>query len=110
MSLSDPSPSEYGEMMGWPQVTPYHKSSNMGCPAISEEDDDETQGVQSKERWSYVKVNMDGVIIGRKVCIFDHTDYSSLALELEHMFGMFYSMCDTYRFLCIEWWIGFKLF
>ncbi|KAJ8631016.1 hypothetical protein MRB53_024339 [Persea americana] len=85
------SPSECGEMMGWPQVTPYQKSSNMGHPAISEEDDDETQGVQSKERWPYVKVNMDGVIIGRKVCIFDHTDYSGLALELEHMFGRQYA-------------------
>ncbi|XP_022150662.1 auxin-responsive protein IAA32-like [Momordica charantia] len=30
---------------------------------------------------------MDGVIVGRKVCIFRHSSYSSLALQLEDMFG-----------------------
>ncbi|XP_061973950.1 auxin-responsive protein IAA34 [Populus nigra] len=45
------------------------------------------EGVQSKDRWAYVKVNMDGVIVGRKICILDHGGYSSLALQLEHMFG-----------------------
>ncbi|XP_058087119.1 auxin-responsive protein IAA32-like [Magnolia sinica] len=80
-------PSEYGELMAWPQLHPFLKSSDIGPPAIPEDDDDETQGVQSKERWSYVKVNMEGVVIGRKVCIFDHANYSSLALELEEMFG-----------------------
>ncbi|XP_057961858.1 auxin-responsive protein IAA34-like [Malania oleifera] len=50
------------------------------------------EGVQSKERWVYVKVNMEGVIIGRKVCILDHSNYSSLAFQLEDMFGRQYSL------------------
>lgn len=105
--LSDISPGEYGELMGWTQVNPHQKNSNIGRPATSSEDDDEVQGVQSKERWSYVKVNMDGVVIGRKVCIFDHADYSSLALELEHMFGVFYKSVDHLPFSlhCTELWI-----
>ncbi|EYU30011.1 hypothetical protein MIMGU_mgv1a019897mg, partial [Erythranthe guttata] len=46
-----------------------------------------SEGVQSKQKWSYVKVNMDGVIVGRKICILDDMDYFSLALQLEDMFG-----------------------
>ncbi|XP_059292254.1 auxin-responsive protein IAA32-like isoform X1 [Lycium ferocissimum] len=49
--------------------------------------DDEAEGIQSKEKFSYVKVNMDGVIVGRKICILEHSSYSSLAIQLEHMFG-----------------------
>ncbi|PIA33420.1 hypothetical protein AQUCO_04100091v1 [Aquilegia coerulea] len=75
--------------MGWPQLKSYMKNSDtvvhplmipQGC-------DDETEGVQSSERWVYVKVNMDGVVVGRKVCILDQAGYSSLALQLEEMFG-----------------------
>ncbi|KDP35024.1 hypothetical protein JCGZ_09312 [Jatropha curcas] len=42
------------------------------------------QGGMSGKR---VKVYMDGVAIGRKVCIQDDSDYSMLALDLEHKFG-----------------------
>jgi auxin-responsive protein IAA len=49
--------------------------------------DEEIEGVQSNERWAYVKVNMDGVSIGRKICILDHGGYSSLSIQLEDMFG-----------------------
>lgn len=42
---------------------------------------------QNKKTWTYVKVNMDGVIVGRKICILYHDGYSSLALQLEDMFG-----------------------
>ncbi|XP_022968137.1 auxin-responsive protein IAA32-like [Cucurbita maxima] len=52
-----------------------------------EECEEEAEVVQSKRRRGYVKVNMDGVIVGRKVCIFEHGYYSGLALQLEDMFG-----------------------
>lgn len=52
--------------------------------------EEEAEVVQSKQGWGcYVKVNMDGVIVGRKVCIFQHGCYSTLALQLDDMFGMF---------------------
>ncbi|KAF5185932.1 Auxin-responsive protein, partial [Thalictrum thalictroides] len=79
---------EYGEYMGWPQLKSYMKNSDMVNPLmIPQSCDDETEGVQSSERWVYVKVNMDGVVVGRKVCILDHAGYSSLAHQLEEMFG-----------------------
>ncbi|KAF8390091.1 hypothetical protein HHK36_024612 [Tetracentron sinense] len=82
------SPVEYGHLLGWPQLHSYMKSSNRGHPMVVPEDcDDETEGVQSKQRWASIKVNMEGVIVGRKVCILDHAGYSSLALQLEDMFG-----------------------
>lgn len=49
---------------------------------ITEEDRTKT-----REKWTYVKVNMDGVIVGRKICILYNGGYSSLALQLEDMFG-----------------------
>lgn len=56
--------------------------------------DEEPEGIESKQRWSYVKVNMDGVIVGRKICILDDMDYFSLALQLEDMFGMYICMSE----------------
>ncbi|CAH2037593.1 unnamed protein product [Thlaspi arvense] len=38
--------------------------------------------------WGYVKVTMDGFVVGRKVCVLDHGGYSTLAHQLENMFGM----------------------
>ncbi|KAL3824103.1 hypothetical protein ACJIZ3_020132 [Penstemon smallii] len=57
-----------------------------------EESESEPEGIQSKQRcWTmtsnYVKVNMDGVIVGRKICILHNMDYFTLAFQLEDMFG-----------------------
>ncbi|KAG6707136.1 hypothetical protein I3842_06G016600 [Carya illinoinensis] len=72
----------------WPQANLNLNSLNsMHRRNISEGCDEESEGVQSKEFWGYVKVNMDGVIVGRKICIPDHGDYSGLAYHLEGMFG-----------------------
>lgn len=67
------------DLMDWPNM----KNSR----SVHENFDEEIEGVQSNERWAYVKVNMDGVSIGRKICILDHGGYSSLAIQLEDMFG-----------------------
>ncbi|KAE8713515.1 Auxin-responsive protein IAA34 [Hibiscus syriacus] len=66
------------------QPQPYHPSTHYR--------DDEAEGVQSKERWAYVKVNMDGVMVGRKVCMLDQGGYLGLARQLEDMFGKFESI------------------
>ncbi|XP_007224495.2 auxin-responsive protein IAA32 [Prunus persica] len=78
----------YDDLIDWPQANLNLKNSSIIHPRNNPEDcDEEAEGVQSKERWAYVKVNMDGIIIGRKVCILDHSSYSSLAFQLEDMFG-----------------------
>ncbi|KAB1205608.1 Auxin-responsive protein IAA32 [Morella rubra] len=80
----------YDYLIDWPQAqaNPSLKTSNsLNSRGILEDCDEESEGVQSKERWAYVKVNMDGVVVGRKVCILDHGGYSSLARQLEDMFG-----------------------
>ncbi|KAK6921691.1 AUX/IAA domain [Dillenia turbinata] len=88
------SSASYGDVMNWQQLNTYLKSSSR---ATMDACDEEGEGVQSKERWAYVKVNMEGVLVGRKVCIPDHADYSSLALQLEEMFGR-YSLCGLRLF------------
>jgi len=73
------------DLMDWPNMK---NSSTTHSRSVRENFDEEIEGVQSNERWAYVKVNMDGVSIGRKICILDHGGYSSLAIQLEDMFGM----------------------
>jgi len=43
-----------------------------------------------RRKWGYVKVTMDGLVVGRKVCVLDHGSYSTLAHQLEDMFGKFF--------------------
>ena len=78
----------YEELMDWPQSNLNLKdSSTMQSRPLQGNIDEEIDGVRSNERWAYVKVNMDGVTIGRKICVLDHGGYSSLARQLEDMFG-----------------------
>lgn len=77
-------------MIDWQHLHPQlSKNSRSEYPTNFNNYDDESEGIQSKERWEYVKVNMDGVIVGRKICLLEHSSYSSIATQLEDMFGMF---------------------
>ncbi|XP_074340291.1 auxin-responsive protein IAA32-like isoform X2 [Apium graveolens] len=83
-----PSGHDYGELIDWQQLHPQLRSSNYEFTrTVTYDSAEDTDGVQSKSHCEYVKVNMDGVVVGRKVCLFDHSDYSSLAMQLEDMFG-----------------------
>ncbi|CAA0839821.1 Auxin-responsive protein IAA32 [Striga hermonthica] len=85
-----PSPHENCELLvDWHHR--FKRTTNLNPQMVMKEsgrDGEESEGIQSKQRWmSYVKVNMDGVIVGRKICILESMNYSSLALRLEEMFG-----------------------
>lgn len=73
---------DYGDLLDWHELNPKQKIAKMVTSF-----DEESEGVQSKERWAYIKVNMEGVIVGRKICILEHMDYSTLASQLDDMFG-----------------------
>ncbi|KAK4260780.1 hypothetical protein QN277_003853 [Acacia crassicarpa] len=62
-------------------------STTIHSKSVAENFDEEIEGVQSNDRWAYVKVNMDGVTVGRKICVLDHEGYPSLSNQLENMFG-----------------------
>ncbi|XP_010263914.1 PREDICTED: auxin-responsive protein IAA32 isoform X2 [Nelumbo nucifera] len=68
------------------QLNLHTESSNLGRPMMTD-CSDEAEGVLSKEQQAYVKVNMEGVVVGRKVSMLDHASYFSLAIQLEYMFG-----------------------
>nr|KJB61250.1 hypothetical protein B456_009G348100 [Gossypium raimondii] len=97
----------YSDLINWPGQpnSSHQKSSNAG---YSEECQDEAEGVESKERWVYVKVNMDGVMVGRKVCMADHGGYLGLARQLEEMFGR-HSLSGLRLFgVESEYWLLYK--
>ncbi|CAN4104538.1 unnamed protein product [Withania somnifera] len=65
------------QVVGWPPIRTYRmKSSNQS--KITNADQEENE--------NFVKVNMDGLAIGRKVDLSSHTCYQTLAKILEEMF------------------------
>lgn len=96
-------PGEYSELIQLPHNLDELnlKDPNMGHSRRNQEKcGEDLEGVQSREQWAYVKVNMDGVIVGRKICLVDVAGYSSLALHLEDMFGMLRKVCLMIFILC----------
>ncbi|XP_023548750.1 auxin-responsive protein IAA13-like isoform X1 [Cucurbita pepo subsp. pepo] len=80
------------QVVGWPPIRTYRMNSlvNQAKTARAEEDeqskDNKTCDVDGKGHLGFVKVNVDGVVIGRKVDINAHSCYETLALMLEDMF------------------------
>lgn len=79
----------YGELIDWSQ-TSYSSNSELK----TEETGNHilargyyNAGEESRGKLAYVKVNMDGSVVGRKVCVLNHGSYSTLALQLDNMFG-----------------------
>lgn len=74
----------YGKLIVWQQLHPQLRSSKYEFTRIVTYDSaEDTNGVQSKSQCEYVKVNMDGVVVGRKVCLFDHSDTPVLQCNLK---------------------------
>ncbi|OAP10041.1 MEE10 [Arabidopsis thaliana] len=79
----------YGELIDWSQPS-YNsitqlKSEDTGHQRLA-------QGYynnegESRGKYAYVKVNLDGLVVGRKVCLVDQGAYATLALQLNDMFG-----------------------
>ncbi|KAK9756837.1 hypothetical protein RND81_01G124200 [Saponaria officinalis] len=102
------SPTAVSQVVGWPPIRSYRMNSmaNQAKSIATSENNsqfDETKGkklmydaedkgnANSKDKLPhksslFVKVNMDGVAIGRKVDLASHSSYESLARTLEEMF------------------------
>ncbi|CAH8381737.1 unnamed protein product [Eruca vesicaria subsp. sativa] len=78
----------YGELIDWSQRSYTQLKSeepvNQRLDQQYYNDGEEGRGKLAY----YVKVNMDGSVVGRKVRILDQGTYSTLALQLDNMFGM----------------------
>ncbi|KAI3729422.1 hypothetical protein L6452_18080 [Arctium lappa] len=76
---------DYHDLLEWNQLHPF-EHPNVGTRNI--DDNVERNMFRSRKQQSdFVKVNMDGVLIGRKICVLDHSSYLGLAYQLEDMFG-----------------------
>lgn len=76
-SASMDTPPSKGQVVGWPPIRSYRKNTLAAHPKPAEEEGDGQL---------FVKVNMDGITIGRKVDLKAHTCYEGLLLALEDMF------------------------
>ncbi|KAH9313827.1 hypothetical protein KI387_022454, partial [Taxus chinensis] len=77
---SHPKPSGEKQAIGWPPIRENQRNSLGSHPNPS----GENQGGPGNSR--FVKVNMDGVAIGRKVDLTAHESYEALVKDLENMF------------------------
>ncbi|XP_071695438.1 auxin-responsive protein IAA32-like [Rutidosis leptorrhynchoides] len=82
---------DYRDLVGWNQLHPFG-NQDIGVIYPRKIDNnvvnEKSNIFQGREQQSdFVKVNMDGVLIGRKICVLDHSSYLSLASQLEDMFG-----------------------
>ncbi|KAH9315489.1 hypothetical protein KI387_024116, partial [Taxus chinensis] len=79
------------QAVGWPPVASFRRSKLSTHPRPSGDEQEEcvqqpSKSVPNQGSSLYVKVNMDGVPIGRKVDLNAHDSYEALALALEDMF------------------------
>ncbi|KAF2549559.1 hypothetical protein F2Q70_00019369 [Brassica cretica] len=87
------SPPRSSQIVGWPPIGSHrmNKVNNQAMKAAKEEEEEEGKKKNepkdvSVQGLGYVKVNMDGVGIGRKVEMRAHSSYENLAQTLEEMF------------------------
>lgn len=90
-SNESPSASPREQAVGWPPVGSFRRSKlpTQARPTGDEQEECVQQPIKSfpnQVSSLYVKVNMDGVPIGRKVDLNAHDGYESLALAMEDMF------------------------
>ncbi|XP_019181485.1 PREDICTED: auxin-responsive protein IAA13-like [Ipomoea nil] len=116
-------PTGVSQVVGWPPIRAYRMNSlvNQGKTLNAEDDkgmggdekkenskkkmnhgnnSDDGCGVKEKGSLGFVKVNMDGLPIGRKVDLNAHTSYETLAQTLEEMF--FKSTTKAMNSICAE--------
>ncbi|CAN7138851.1 unnamed protein product [Brassica rapa subsp. narinosa] len=90
------SPPRSSQIVGWPPIGSHrmNKVNNQAPMKAAKEEEEEEEGKKKNDETKdvsvqglgYVKVNMDGVGIGRKVDIRAHSSYENLAQTLEEMF------------------------
>ncbi|KAK9064572.1 hypothetical protein SSX86_015954 [Deinandra increscens subsp. villosa] len=88
---------DYRDLVEWDQLHPYECPRNgVMCRGKTSDNivDEKNMFQRSKRRSEFVKVNMDGELIGRKIGVLHHSSYSSLATKLEDMFGKQQSLCS----------------
>ncbi|KAL6191985.1 hypothetical protein ACLB2K_038373 [Fragaria x ananassa] len=98
-------PTAVSQVVGWPPISASRMNSLVNQAKAARSEDDKTDGDKSKDTFKkkintgnnkstvkekghlgFVKVNMDGIPIGRKVDLNAHTCYETLAQTLEEMF------------------------
>lgn len=79
--------------MGWPPVRSFRKnlaSNNSSKPAVESENVDQNKVPNGKpvetSRQPFVKINMDGVPIGRKVDLSAYDSYQKLSSAVNELF------------------------
>ncbi|XP_021911285.1 auxin-responsive protein IAA6-like [Carica papaya] len=78
-----------GPVVGWPPIRSYRKNlgtSSCSKAANGDQSSDEKAAEVSCKKGMFVKINMDGVPIGRKVDLKTHDSYQKLSTAVDQLF------------------------
>lgn len=83
-------PAAAAPVVGWPPVRAFRRNltSSSSKPSSHRGNDSASAGkvVESGKKGLFVKINMDGVPIGRKVDLSAHAGYDALSATVDHLF------------------------
>lgn len=102
-------------IVGWPPVRASRRNLVSPSPTKADMDDEKdakkakltedgknksvSGQVQVESSAMFVKVNMEGFAVGRKINLMAHDSYESLSRALQHMFINFLSCCKSFTWL-----------
>ncbi|KAJ0914668.1 putative transcription factor interactor and regulator AUX-IAA family [Helianthus annuus] len=92
------SPNAAASVVGWPPIRRAHRVPILASRIKSEHGQFSSRpeaNTTTNNHHLIVKVNMDGTVIGRKVDLYAHTSYETLAQTLDNMFNGRWSSIGT---------------
>lgn len=83
---------EYSPVVGWPPIRSFRKnivSNSLSKPASESANDKEDTGgkPENPKTQFFVKINMEGIPIGRKVNLSAYNSYEELSLAIDDLFS-----------------------
>ncbi|TYI79843.1 hypothetical protein E1A91_D05G049600v1 [Gossypium mustelinum] len=82
---------EYSPVVGWPPIRSFRKniaSNSLSKPASESSNDKDTGGKPENPKTQlFVKINMEGIPIGRKVNLSAYNSYEELSLAIDDLFS-----------------------
>ncbi|XWS17687.1 hypothetical protein CRYUN_Cryun33cG0088700 [Craigia yunnanensis] len=91
----------YSPVVGWPPIRPFRKnlaSSSLSKPASESPNEKEDTGgkPENSKTQLFVKINMEGIPIGRKVNLSAYNSYEELSLAIDELFsGLLVAAADS---------------
>lgn len=86
-------------IVGWPPIRSFRKKlASTSKPSIEQQNDgtEDVNKIENSNKGLFVKINMDGIPIGRKVDLNAYDNYEELSLAVDNLFRGLLSGINSY--------------